>query len=87
MRWSGVQGIVLDQLAPSWSKVLLHEGKTQQDDNQLGQVGPTWAYWDHLGPFWSRTPCATVFHALLIGVCSSYLKECRGIHFGDEAAA
>ena len=39
---------VLDQLGPSWSKVLVQERKTQQNDDQLGQVSPTWQYWDQL---------------------------------------
>ena len=66
---SGVHGIlwerVLDQLGPIWSKVLFQAGKTQQNDDQLGQVGPSWPSWDQLGPSWSRTPCPTVLRALL----------------------
>ena len=37
----------------------------QQNDDQLGQVGPAWPYWDQLSPSWSRTPCPTVLRALL----------------------
>ena len=57
---SGVHGTlwkrVLDQLGPSWSEVAFPRGKTQQNDSQLVQVGPTWPSWEKVCPSWSRTP-------------------------------
>ena len=83
---SGVHGIlwerVLDQLGPSWSKVLFQEGKAQQNDDQLGQVGPTWPCWDQLGPSWSRTPCPTVLRVLLKEISEPFVRERRKLNGG-----
>ena len=68
---SRVHGIlwykVMGQLGPSWSKVLFQEGMRQQNDDRLGQVGPTWPCWDKLVPYTvshraPRTPDSILSH-------------------------